>query len=107
MALVTLKPVATFEKTLNKYFLGHDWITRKTRELLGADHVIITTTWDESVCNLMSLSDTYKEVRAFSRKESPLRRSPEISVIAAQYGLIQIEYRRLTKEVWLRGRFSF
>ncbi len=107
MALLTLKPVATFEKTLNSYFVGHDWLTRKTRELLGADHVIITTTWDESICNLMSLDDTYKEVRDFSRKQSPLRHGPKISLIAAQYGLIQIEYRRLTKEVWLRGRFTF
>ena len=107
MALLTLKPIAAFEKTLNSYFVGHDWLTRKTRGLLGADHIIITTTWDESIRDLMSLDDTFKEMRALSRNQSPLCHAPKISVIAAQYGFIQIEYERFTKDVWLRGRFSF
>ncbi len=107
MGLLVLKPIASFEKTLNGYFIAHDWLTTHTRTLLNADHVIITTTWDESVQGLMSLDDTFKEMRAISDGESPLLRAPKITSIAAQYGPLQIQYSRHTDEVWLRGRASF
>jgi hypothetical protein len=107
MALLTFKPIAAFERTLNSYFVGHDWLTHKTRALLAADCVIITTTWDESIRDLMSLDDTLKEIRQLSRGQSPLCHAPKLSRIAAQYGFIQIEYQRYSKEIWLRGRLSF
>jgi len=107
MGLLVIKPIAAFEKTLNRCLVAHDWLTTRTRRLLGADHVIITTTWDESVQRLMSLDDTLKEIHAISDGKSPLRHAPRISSVAAQYGLVQIEYSRRTEEVWLRTRLSF
>lgn len=107
MGLLALRPVAAYERTLNRYFQVHDWVTAAARELLGADHVIMATTWDESVRNLMSFDDTVHEWTGLRDGTSPLTDWPQISFVAAQYGCVQVEYRRANDEFWLRSRISF
>ncbi len=107
MAVVTLKPIAAFDTALNRYFVGHDWVARNTRRLLHADHVILTTTWDEAIERLISLDNTAKELRRLAHGDSPLLHSPKVTFIAAQYGPFQVQYGRHTDEVWLKGRLTF
>ena len=107
MGVMIIKPVATFEKALNSYFVSHEWLTGHARALLQADHVIMTTTWDDSVRELMSIDSTPGAIRDIFRGTSPLREPPRVSAIAAEYGKIHIEYRRDTDEVWVQSRFSF
>lgn len=107
MGLLALRPVAVYERALNRYFQVHDWLTGVAREALGADHVIMVTTWDESVRNLMSFDDTVREWRGLGDGTSPLTEWPQVSLIAAQYGCVQVEYHRENDEFWLRSRISF
>lgn len=107
MGLLALKPIAYYERTLNRYFEVHDWLTDTARGLLGADHVIMATTWDESVRNLMSFDDTVHEWSGLRDGTSPLTQWPQVSFVAAQYGCVQVEYRRENDEFWLRSRISF
>ncbi len=107
MGVLALRPIAGYERALNRYFVGHDWVTRRARELLGADHVIMATTWDVSVRNLMGFDYTLREWDRIRNGTSPLTRRPRVSFIAAQYGDVQVEYRRDSDEFWLRSRISF
>lgn len=107
MGMLAIQPLAVFETTLNGYFQGHEWLTAKAREILNADHVIMTTTWDETIRDIMSLGDTSGDLRHVLQGDSPLEKTPRVTMIAAQYGAVQVEYRRDSGEVWLRSRFSF
>jgi len=108
MTILLLKPIATYETVLNHYFVVHDWVTDHARKLLGADNVILTTTWDQSIKELMSLdAATFDEIQRIADGQSDLLDTPKVNLIVAQYGRVHIEYHRDTDTVWMKSVFAF
>lgn len=108
MAFVLIKPISHYEQALNGYFVSHEWLTEQVREILEADHVILKTTWDRSIQDLMSLdAPAWEQIEELTEGTSPLLDGPEIVSLAAQWGGIQIEYTWDQDEVWLTSRLQF
>ncbi len=108
MAFLLIDPISKYEKTLNRYFTCHDWLTEHSRKLLHADNLILQTTWDRSIRNLMSLdAPAWDEVNMLHDGSSPFFDGPRIVSIAAQWGDVQVMYVRSNDSVWLTSRLEF
>ncbi|MFO7945787.1 MAG: hypothetical protein R6V19_03095 [Armatimonadota bacterium] len=108
MAFILIDPISRYEKTLNRYFKCHDWLTEHSRKLLHADNLILQTSWDRSIINLMSLdAPGWDEVDMLHDGSSPFFDGPRIVSIAAQWGDVQVMYRRSDDSVWMTSRLEF
>jgi hypothetical protein len=95
MFALTTAPVAFYQKTLNEYFVINEQLAMWASQLIKCDHFVIRTTWDDTVRDLISLSETWPSISDILEGNSPLQHYPEISYIEAEYGRVGIGYDRL------------
>lgn len=99
MALLT-KPIAYYQKTLNRFFQFNDEIAIRLGRLVHADNMIIRTSWDDEMRNLISLSDSFGTIGDLLHGRSKLQKYPHMTYIEAEYGWFSVGFDR-TQHRWL------
>ena len=108
MMLLATKPVAVYQRNLNRYFALNDAVSHQARRLLRSDYVTIRTSWDDEMRRLMSLSSTVPAIRdLYGDRRSPLRHTPRITFVAAEYGPCAVTYERAERTWWLSTRLQW
>jgi len=100
MMFLLMKPIAVYQGTLNKYFELNDYLSLKGGELLRADGLILRTSWDDAMRDLISLSGAPKAVGDLLDRDSPLLEAPRLVRLEAEYGRVALAYDRPNRE-WL------
>ncbi|MEI6500202.1 MAG: hypothetical protein WCP21_04150, partial [Armatimonadota bacterium] len=106
MALLT-KPVAVYQETLNRYFQLNDLLAVKAGRFLGADNVLLRTSWDDEMRDLISLSRAGPTLRHVCEGGSGLRRFPRLNYVEAEFGKVSVGYDRQSHEWELRSRWRW
>ncbi|MEI6502591.1 MAG: hypothetical protein WCP21_16400, partial [Armatimonadota bacterium] len=106
MALLT-KPVAVYQKTLNRYFQLNDLLAVEAGRALGADNVLLRTSWDDEMRDLISVSRAWPALRHVWGGGSALRRLPRLNYIEAEFGRVGVGYDRLNQEWELTSRWRW
>ena len=107
MLLLLAQPVAMWDKALNRYFELNEALAVQAGKLIGVQHVILRTSWDDEMRNLMSLSKTSRALRDFFTGDSPLQGFPRLTYLEAEYGRLALTYDRGGRAWWLSTRFRW
>lgn len=107
MMALLIKPVAIYQKTLNRYFQVNDELVLRAGRLLGADNVLLRTSWDDGMRDLISLSHSYRALHRIQAGGSELTRLPRLTYIEAEYGWFSVGYDRMLREVVLTSRWRW
>lgn len=75
--------------------------------LLGADNVLLRTSWDDGMRDLISLSHSYRALHRIQAGGSELTRLPRLTYIEAEYGWFSVGYDRMLREVVLTSRWRW
>lgn len=103
MALLT-KPIAVYQKSLNRFFQVNDALAVQAGRLVRADNLLLRTSWDDEMRDLISVTRSYPCWRRLISGGSPLRRLPKLTYIEAEYGSWSIGYDRQRDEWRLTSR---
>jgi hypothetical protein len=106
MALLT-KPIAVYQTTLNRYFQLNDELVVRVGRVLRSDNLLIRTTWDEEMQDLINLWQAPSVMRRLWDGGSPLRRLPEVTYVEAEYGRVAVGYNRTGREWRLASRWRW
>lgn len=104
MMFLLTKPIAVYQKTLNEYFATSDRVALRLRKWLRADGVILRTSWDDGMRDLISLAKAWPAAQQVLRGGSPLRRAPQLNYIEAEYGPVAFGYDGVRHEWVLSAR---
>lgn len=107
MMFLLTKPVALYQKNLNRYFDTSDRVALRLRKWLRADSVVLHTSWDDAMRDLISLAKAWPAARDLVQGGSPLRRLPEVNYIEAEYGPVAIGYDGVQHEWLVSSRFRW
>lgn len=107
MMFLLTKPIALYQGTLNKYFEVNDYLTVKGCELLRADGLILRTSWDEAMRDLISLSGAPGAVTDLLDGDSPLLDPPKLTYLEAEYGTVALGYDRNRRQWLLAARWQW
>jgi hypothetical protein len=92
MMFLLTRPVATYQGTLNRYFDLNDRLTLHAVRLLGADNVVVRTSWDDEMRDLISLGQAPGAIGDLWNGDSPLLHFPRLTYLEAEYGRLAIGY---------------
>ena len=107
MLALAVSPVAVYQRTLNQFFVLNDRLALFLCRVLGANHVVIRTSWDDAVRDLISLSRAVPACDALWDGSSPLRDWPDVNYIEAEYGRVGVGYDRVHKRAEVHCRWSW
>lgn len=107
MMVLLIKPIATYQKTLNQYFQLNDWLTLKAGRAIGADNMILRTTWDNEMEDLINLFDAPSALNRLFTGGSELRQLPQVTYVAAEFGKVAVGYNRERHEWQLTSRWRW
>lgn len=102
MMALFLQPIAAYQKTLNEYFVLNDFLATKACGILRADNVILRTSWDDEMRNLISLGHAPGTIADILAGDSRLTAWPELTYMEAEYGRVAVGYDR-RERTWLLG----
>lgn len=107
MMFLVSKPIATYQKTLNQYFQLTDKLTLMVGRTIGADNMIIRTTWDEEMSDLISIVHAPSSLHQLLAGGSDLRELPHLTYAEAEFGWLAVGYDQDRHEVELVGRWRW
>lgn len=107
MMFLLTKPIAVYQGTLNKYFELNEYLTVKGCELLRADGLVIRTTWDDTMRDLISLLGAPGAIGDLLDGNSPLLDPPKLTYLEAEYGGVALGYDRRRREWLLATRWQW
>lgn len=107
MMVLSAKPVALYQRTLNNYFRLNEEATLHLGRLLRADHVVLRVSWDDEMRNLISISKAVPAIEHVLDGGSPLLDFPRLNYIEAEYGRTGVGYDRTRREWVLSSRWRF
>ncbi|MEN6301457.1 MAG: hypothetical protein ABFD96_01955 [Armatimonadia bacterium] len=107
MMVLSAKPVAVYQRTLNNYFRLNELVTLRLGRLLRADHVVLRVSWDDEMRNLISITKAVSAINHVVERDSPLLEFPSLSYIGAEYGRVGVAYDRTQREWTLSSRWRF
>jgi hypothetical protein len=100
MMFLLTRPIATYQGTLNRYFEVNDYMAVKAAGLLRADGVIVRTSWDDAMRDLISLGGAPQAIGDLLDGDSELLNLPELTYLEAEYGRVALGYDR-PKGLWV------
>ncbi len=105
MIAVATKPIGHIETTINNYFVAHDDVERRVMELVGADNIIIRTSWDRELQGWMGLDRLAEGFARIGDRTSPLLEWPQLEKLALEYSYFQLMYDRSGPTYSLGARY--
>jgi len=105
MMAPTMKPIGQIETMLNHYFVWHDELEQQFQQLVRADNVILSTSWDRELQGWMGLDRLGAGLRRIDNRSSPLLEWPQLESIALEYSGCQLSYSRSGDIFSLRARY--
>lgn len=107
MMVLSAKPVALYQRTLNNYFSVNEKLSLRLERLLRADHVMVRMSWDDEIRNLISISKALPAISHVLDGQSPLLDLPRLNYIEAGYGRVGVGYDHTQHEWVLSSRWRF
>lgn len=107
VTLASWPPMANVSRFLNRYFLIHRYAETELSRYLGADSVIVSTSWDREVRSMMGLAHMPNGVSDIINGHSPLLDAPELVRITAEYSFFRIGYDRPSDTAFIQATIAW
>lgn len=103
MTAASYPPVARFSRFLSGYFGIHAFAERRVARWIGADNVMVSTSWDEEIRSMIGIGGLPGGLRDLFSGTSPLQGWPRVKSVEVEYSWFRVGYERETRTAFLRA----